>query len=115
MRGPGRAVAALVRFSDPKITVQVLLGFGERLGRADMHPHAVHAYAMSAARSDRSAPHQVQRKGAVGARVEEARVGDGHAGERERDDLLLHLTTADPAIALQCEVAAALVAMTGRS
>ena len=93
---------------------QALLGFRQRVRRADMHPHAVHAHAVGPAGGDRPAPHPVEREGAFRAAVEQARMGDRHAGEGERHDLLLDALAADAPVALEREVAAPLVAVARR-
>ena len=90
--------------------VQVLLGLRQRIRRADMHPRALHAHAVGAPRRDRRAPHGVEREGALRASLEQARVRERHAGECERHHLLLDLAPADAAVALEREIAAALVA-----
>ena len=57
-----------VFLSASKNSAQAPLRFRQRVRRADMHPHAIHAHAVGAARRDRPAPHQVEREGAVRAR-----------------------------------------------
>src|SRR5262245_53431906 len=90
---------------------QALLCFGKRGWRADVHPHAIHAHAKGATGGDRPGPHPVERKGALGSVVKEPRMGDRHAGERERHDLLFDASAADAPIACKREVATPVIAM----
>src|SRR5204863_7817057 len=93
---------------------ETLFGFGQRGWRADMHPLAVHAHAVGPAGANRPAPYEVEREGALRAAVEQTRMGDRHAGEGEGHDLLLDALAADTPVAVQREVASALVAMASR-
>ena len=65
MRRTGRTAAPFLFLSASKNTAQAPLCFCQRIRRADMHPHAIHAHPVSATRGDRTAPHQVEREGAV--------------------------------------------------
>ena len=81
----------------------------ERVGRADVHPHALHAHAEERPALDRPASHTMLSEKRPAGALEQARMRDRHAGEGERHD------SCSPrrriaAVAVQREVAAALVA-----
>src|ERR1051326_1584153 len=93
---------------------ETLFGFGQRGWRADMHPLAVHAHAVGPAGANRPAPYEVEREGALRAAVEQTRMGDRPAGEDEGHDLLRDAFAPDARVAVQREVASALLAMARR-
>ena len=95
-------------------STQAPLRFCQRLRRADMHPHALHAHAVGPASRDRLVPDHVEREGALRAALEQARMRQRHARERERHDLLLEPAPADAPVGIQREVAAPLVAVARR-
>src|SRR5262245_27469318 len=102
--------APLLSLKAPSDT-QALLCFGKRGWRADVHPHAVHAHAKGATGGDRPVPHPVEREGALGGVVKEPWMGDRHAGERKRHDLLFEASAADAPIGCQRKIATPVIAM----